>query len=71
MSVLKISNRSHRGFFQAKGDSTGPPKRSEPSKTESPAKKIDDKKKEQTIRKIDLKKEETLVPPGTGVYIHY
>ncbi|XP_054260366.1 scaffold attachment factor B2-like isoform X2 [Macrosteles quadrilineatus] len=50
---------------KAKGDSTGPPKRSEPIKVESPSVKVEDKKKDQVARKLDLKKEEHLVPPGT------
>lgn len=52
-------------FFpmQAKGDSTGPPKR-EAVKPEV-IKKPDDKKKERVV-KADEKKEEPIIPPGTG-----
>ncbi|KAG8265912.1 hypothetical protein J6590_083249 [Homalodisca vitripennis] len=49
----------------AKGDSTGPPKRTEPSKVESPVKKMEEKKKELVLRKVETKKDDSIVPPGT------
>lgn len=49
--------------MQAKGDSTGPPKR-EAVKPEV-TKRADDKKKDRVV-KSDEKKEETIIPPGTG-----
>uniref|UniRef100_A0A1B6I6Q1 RRM domain-containing protein n=2 Tax=Homalodisca liturata TaxID=320908 RepID=A0A1B6I6Q1_9HEMI len=50
---------------KAKGDSTGPPKRTEPSKVESPVKKMEEKKKELVLRKVETKKDDSIVPPGT------
>lgn len=59
--------------LQAKGDSTGPPKRTEPVKADVPVKKIEETKKEPVTRKVvDLKKQEDkLVPPGTGVFCYF